>query len=154
MYTHASPTYQCPFCKIIKGIEEPYIPAKQKDIFYRDQDLTAFIASYWWPNNPGSVIIMPNEHFENIYFLPNSLAHKIHDFEKQVAIAFKKVYHCDGVSSRQHNEPAANQHVLHYHLNVLPRYENDRLYELHNEKKLVDAAERRPYVEKLKNYFA
>jgi len=29
---------------------------------------------------------------------------------------------------RQHNEPAGNQHVWHYHLHVFPRYADDMLY--------------------------
>jgi histidine triad (HIT) family protein len=41
----------------------------------------------------------------------------------------KQVYDCDGVSTRQHNEPAGNQDVWHYHLHVTPRYHGDRFYE-------------------------
>jgi histidine triad (HIT) family protein len=40
----------------------------------------------------------------------------------------KAAYHCDGISTRQHNEPAGNQDVWHYHLHVFPRYTDDQLY--------------------------
>jgi histidine triad (HIT) family protein len=40
----------------------------------------------------------------------------------------KAAYGCDGTSTRQHNEPAGNQDVWHYHMHVFPRYAGDRLY--------------------------
>jgi histidine triad (HIT) family protein len=54
-----------------------------------------------WKNNKGHVLIIPNEHYENIYELPPLISAKIHDFEKEIALAFKEVYKCDVVSSRQ-----------------------------------------------------
>jgi len=62
----------------------------------------------------------------------------------------KSSYKCDGISMRQHNEPAGNQDIWHYHLQVFPRYEGDNLYLKHNEKMKTDANERLPYVNKLK----
>jgi histidine triad (HIT) family protein len=40
----------------------------------------------------------------------------------------KSHYSCDGISTRQHNEPAGHQDVSHYHLYVFPRYAGDHLY--------------------------
>jgi len=40
----------------------------------------------------------------------------------------KQAWKCDGVSTRQHNEPAGNQDVWHYHMHVFPRWDNDDLY--------------------------
>ena len=39
------------------------------------------------------------------------------------------VYRRDGISTRQHNGSGGGQEVWHYHLHVLPRWHNDRLYE-------------------------
>ena len=47
---------------------------------------------------------------------------------QQVALAMKRAWAPEGVSTRQHNEPAGNQHVWHYHLHVFPRFEGDMLY--------------------------
>ena len=153
MYNHEPKNYQCPFCKIVKGVEDKYVSTKQDDIFFKDKYITAFISSHWWPNNKGHVVIIPNKHIENIYSLPNSLSHKIHDFEKQIAIALKKIYKCDAVSSRQHNEPDGDQDVWHYHLHVFPRYKNDKLYLSNSKKYLTDEKQRLPFSSKLKNYF-
>jgi len=77
---------------------------------------------------------------------------KIHDFARQTAIAFKQEYKCDGVSARQHNEPAGNQDVWHYHLHVFPRYKNDNLYGMKRIKTTLD--ERAVYAVQLRNYFS
>lgn len=151
MYNHEPQGYICPFCLVVEGIENEHVLTKQSDVIYRDEFITAFIAAGWWKNNKGHVLIIPNRHIENIYELPSDLSGKIHDFEKEVAIALKKVYKCDGVSSRQHNEPSGNQDVWHYHLHVFPRYEGDDLYLTKREPS--NAEERLVYAEKLRNYF-
>jgi len=153
MYNHEPKNYICPFCKITSGIEDKFVYTRQADIFYQDQFITAFIASHWWPNNKGHIIIIPNDHVENIYDLPDNLSDQIHHFEKKATIALKKVYQCDGVSSRQHNEPCGNQDVWHYHLHIFPRYKNDQLYLLNDEKKLSSPEERTPFAIQLKKYF-
>ncbi len=90
--------------------------------------MTALISSHQYPNNPGNTIIVPNEHFENIFDLPLHYARDIHRVAQLLAMGMKQVYACDGVSTRQHNEPAGNQDVWHYHLHVTPRYPNDGFY--------------------------
>lgn len=152
MYNHRPDNYICPFCLVSQGIENEKVLTKQDDIIYRDNAITAFIAAGGMKNNKGHVIIIPNEHYENIYELPSTLSSRIHDFEKEVALAFKEVYKCDGVSSRQHNEPCGNQDVWHYHLHVFPRYAGDNLYT--SEREPVPLQERRAYAEKLRSYFS
>lgn len=153
MYNHAPSNYNCPLCGVVNGLENGAIETKQQDIFYKDKFITAFISSRWWPNNPGHVVIVPNKHFENVYSLPDQFLQKIYKFSKQVTIALKKVYRCQGTSIRQHNEPAGNQDVWHYHLQVFPRYENDNLYLNHLKKKFAPLKVRVVYAQKLENYF-
>jgi histidine triad (HIT) family protein len=69
-----------------------------------------------------------------------------------IALAMKAVYSCDGVSTRQHNEPAGNQDVWHYHLHVTPRYEDDQFYLTHRE--FMPVNERAKHAEKLRSYLA
>ena len=70
------------------------------------------------------------------------------------ALAMKQAYGCHGVSTRQHNEPAGNQEVWHYHLHVFPRYAGDDLYLRSNEKRYTTPAERASYAEKLRPLLA
>ena len=37
----------------------------------------------------------------------------------------KQAFHCDGISTRQHNEPAGYQDDWHLHLHVFPRFFED-----------------------------
>jgi histidine triad (HIT) family protein len=88
----------------------------------------AFVASHWWENNHGHVLVVPILHYENLYELPDDTGAAIFAMSRRIALALKRGYRCDGVSTRQHNEPAGYQDVWHYHLHVFPRYTNDRLY--------------------------
>nr|AIA18879.1 HIT domain protein [uncultured bacterium] len=153
MYNHASENYQCPLCLIIKGQDNPENFAKVADIFYKDEDLTAFIGGKWWPKNDGNVIIIPNKHYENIYDLPQDIGHKVFDLSKKIAIALKEVYKCDGVSTRQHNEPAGNQDVFHYHFHIIPRYTDDDFYINFKNVRWTTVEERAPFAAKLRKYF-
>lgn len=150
MYNHEPENYSCPFCKIAKGIEEGVI-TKQADVIFRNEYVTAFIASDWWPKNKGHVIIIPNKHYENIYTLPDDSSSRIHILAKYVSLALKETYQCDGTSTRQHNEPAGGQDVWHYHLHVFPRFEGDNLYGAN--RGTTTHEERLPYAEKLREYF-
>lgn len=152
MFNHAPEGYICPFCTFLQvGETERNHP---QDIIYQDSLVTAFIAPRWFPRNEGHVLIIPNEHFENIYDLPRQYAHRIQDLAQEVAIAFKQVYHCDGVSTRQHNEPAGNQDVWHYHLHVFPRYKGDDLYRSSRSSEDASLEKRNTYANKLRAFFA
>lgn len=148
MYNHAPEGYICPFCLLVAGVENEHVWSVQADIVYRDDAVTAFIGARQWARNHGHVIVVPNPHFENIYDLPVSFAARIHQAAQKVAWAMKAAYRCDGVSTRQHNEPAGNQDVWHYHLHVFPRYAGDALYE--SRPQPMAPHERARYAEKLR----
>ena len=129
MHNHQPLNYRCPFCLIACGEIPADVATQPQDIIQQSSMVTAFIASHWWPNNPGHVIIIPNQHYENIYDLPADGATAIHNMARTVAIAMKAAYKCGGISTRQHNEPDGDQEIWHYHLHVFPRYADDRLYQ-------------------------
>jgi histidine triad (HIT) family protein len=91
------------------------------------------------------VIVIPNEHFENLYAIPEETLAAVYATAKRVARALRSTYGCEGTSTRQHNEPAGGQDVWHFHVHVYPRYPNDRLYENHRRTRWPDAEERAPY---------
>lgn len=55
-YSHAQEGYECPFCQVAAGVDRPGRGTKQRDIVYRNDYVTAFIATKWWPNNKGHAI--------------------------------------------------------------------------------------------------
>lgn len=122
----------------------------QAEVVLRNESVVAWINPQWWPKNHGAVVISPKDHFENIYDLPPELAVHIQAAARLVALAMKERYGCDGVSTRQHNEPAGNQDVWHYHVHVFPRYLGDRLYERHKEKERFPVPDRVAYARRLR----
>ena len=154
MFNHAPKGYKCPICGIVRGrFDDSGMMTKKEDVFYQGKWVTAFIGAKSWPKNSGNVVIVPNRHFENVYDIPVKLLCRIHQLSKKMAMALKRVYGCDGVSVRQHNEPAGNQDVFHYHLHVIPRWEGDRLYQRHDEILIAPVEERQKYADKLRKYF-
>lgn len=152
-YFHHEPAeYCCPFCLLLQGSSDALLT--RQDIVYQDKLVSAFISPRWWPNNCGHVIIIPNLHVENIYELRSQEAYALADATKRVALALRHTYQCEGVSTRQHNEPAGNQDVWHYHLHVFPRYEGDRLYESQPLPEFASAEQRLPYADKLRKYLS
>lgn len=124
--SHAPSDYDCPFCRIVGG--EPSERTTPEHVVHQDERVTVFMNPRWWENNRGNVLVVPNEHFENLYELPPEYGTPILGAARDAALAMKSAFECDGVSTRQHNEPAGNQEVWHYHLHVFPRWEGDNLY--------------------------
>ncbi|HEU0115481.1 MAG TPA: HIT domain-containing protein [Thermomicrobiales bacterium] len=124
---HQSPNEDdCPLCRFAAG--EDSALNTRGDIVWQDDEM-AFISPRWWPNNPGNAIVIPRCHFADIYALPDDLLANVARVGKRIAIAMKAAYGCDGTSLRQHNEPAGDQDVFHFHLHVFPRWIDDRLYQ-------------------------
>jgi len=154
MYNHASDDYKCPICIAIAGEENNDTWIVQDDIFYRDDLVMGFISSKSVKGNEGHPLIVPIEHYENLYMLPDDVAARIITLSKKVAIAVKKIRNADGITVTQHNEPAGGQHAFHYHMHVFPRFEGDAF-----ETKLWRAQrnapeERRPFAEQLRTFFS
>lgn len=117
-------------------------------------NVVAYMSPKWWVNNPGNVMVIPRKHVENIYDIEDELLSRVQIVGKKIALAIKEAYGCDGVSFRQHNEPAGNQGVWHFHLHVFPRWEDDDLYKNHDNKRFVEEGERKEYSNKLRKYFS
>ncbi len=149
---HAPENYKCPICLGVRGIENEDTLLKQADLIYKDDLVSVFLNSFWIDTVKGHVIVVPNEHYENIYELPDEVGHRISEVVKKMSIVMKNAYGCDGITTRQNNEPAGNQHAFHYHHHIFPRYEGDS-YNKNSAKKsiLSKPEERTEYVTKLKN---
>lgn len=126
----------------------------QSDVFHRDSLLTAFIAINRPPKAPVSTLVVPNETYENLYELPDDLLCAVHCFTKRLALALKHVLKCDGVTIRQHNEPAGGQDVWHYHVHVIPRFNGDAFHEEAWRPLPTTPEERAPWARRLERTFA
>lgn len=150
MYNHAPKGYKCPICLGVKGIESDDTLLKQADLIYKDDLVSVYINSFWIDTAKGHVIVVPNEHYENIFDLPNEVGHRTFEVTKKIALAMKESYGCDGITLRQNNEPASDQHAFHYHQHIFPRYDGDS-FNVNMTKKsiLSEPNERLEYAKKL-----
>ena len=153
MHNHAPAGYICPLCLIAQGQRTPR-GDQEADVVWRSDLGTVFIAGKWWRPDPGHAIVIPNEHIENLYDMPMLVGHAMFDLAQLTATALKETYRCDGTSIRQHNEPAGNQDVWHYHIHVFPRYAGDNLYLNHADTFWPSPEQKRPYAERLRAYFS
>jgi histidine triad (HIT) family protein len=122
-WRHEPDGYICPFCENIATGRGAF----PVEIVHAYDDVVVKMNPRWKPTNPGSVLVIPISHYENIYGLPDHLGEPIQRAIRETALAMKSAFGCDGVSTRQHNEPAGNQDVWHFHIHVFPRYNDDAL---------------------------
>lgn len=111
----------------------------------------ARIAPKWWPANAGGALVIPRRHVESVYAIEADDGHAVWDLAQKVASAMRQSYDCEGISTRQHNEPAGDQDVWHFHVHVLPRFSNDGLYQRHLDARWADAEERAPFADRLRS---
>ena len=108
----------CTFCKIASG-------EGQASIVHENRNVMAFMDLY--PANVGHTLVMPKEHWETIYELPEEILADLFVVVKRVAIAVKKAVNAQGINIVQSNERAAFQLVRHLHVHVIPRFEGDAI---------------------------
>ena len=121
MHNHAPPGYRCPFCRNLATGEGDF----PVEILRRYDHVFVKMNPRWRPGNPGAALVIPNEHHENVFDLPPALGSSLQEAGRDTALAMKAAFGCDGITIRQHNEPAGGQDVWHFHLHVIPRYHGD-----------------------------
>lgn len=108
----------CIFCKLAAGD----IPSAT---LYEDDDFRVILDLN--PASRGHALIIPKEHYRNLYDLDDDLAAKALVLAKRMVLRLKEVLGCDGYNIVQNNEEAAGQTVLHFHMHMIPRYEGDKV---------------------------
>lgn len=107
----------CIFCKLANGVFET-------NVIYEDDTFTVILDAS--PANPGHALILPKEHYQDVFDIDEEVVGKAMKLAKRVATRMSDVLKCDGVNIIQNNKEAAGQSVLHYHLHVIPRYVDDK----------------------------
>ncbi|MFN0154365.1 MAG: HIT family protein [Gaiella sp.] len=152
MAGHAPPNYDCPFCGLIAGRDTEWNASE--DVVDRDSDTTAFVCPKWWAAAPGHVVVIPNQHYETLYDMPDPALGAVYATCKRVAAALRAIGACQGTSTRQHNERGGGQDVWHFHVHVFPRSDGDELYERNRETHWVSAAERAAVARRIRTVMA
>ena len=106
----------CIFCKIAAG----EIPSAT---IYEDADFRVILDIE--PASKGHALILPKEHYANLYELSDELAAKVLLVAKTVITKMTAILGCDGYNVLQNNGEVAGQTVFHYHMHLIPRYKED-----------------------------
>lgn len=106
----------CIFCKIANG----EIPSTT---LYEDENFRVILDL--GPATRGHALLLPKNHFANLFELDDETAQKAILVAKKMAGKMKDALGADGFNLVQNNGEAAGQTVFHFHMHLIPRYEND-----------------------------
>ena len=106
----------CIFCKIANGEFSSYT-------LYEDDDFRVIFDIN--PATKGHALILPKEHYKNLFELDDKTAAKALVVAKKVATALSNELGCDGFNLLQNNGELAGQTVFHFHIHLIPRYKDD-----------------------------
>lgn len=106
----------CIFCKLANG----EIPTAT---LYEDEDFRVILDAS--PASKGHALILPKEHYANLYELDDEVAAKVLVLAKKMITKLTDLLGCDGYNIVQNNGEAAGQTVFHFHMHLIPRYKED-----------------------------
>lgn len=108
------------FLKIVRG----EIPSHK---LYEDEKTYAFLDIN--PHNKGHALVVPKTHFRNIFDIDEETFSSIMRTVRKLAPAIQKATGAHGINIGMNNESAAGQIVFHAHVHIIPRFEDDHIYE-------------------------
>lgn len=108
----------CIFCKIINKDA----PAK---IVFENNDILAFVPKE--QVSKGHTLVVPQNHFENIFDIDKTTLEKLIGASKDLSVQLAKENNATGINLLHASGKDAQQSVFHFHLHIVPRYENDGL---------------------------
>ena len=97
----------CIFCKIIGG----EIPS---NTIYEDDEFKVILDAS--PASKGHALILPKEHYADIYEIDEKTAGHAMQLAKKLAKHMTDVLKCDGFNIVQNNHEIAGQTVFHFHM--------------------------------------
>lgn len=106
----------CIFCKIVNG----EIPSKK---VYEDDDVLAILDIS--QATVGHTLVMPKKHYANILEIPNNEYQKVMLKVKEIANKLNTKLNPKGINVLNNCGEAAGQTVMHYHVHILPRYNDN-----------------------------
>ena len=104
----------CIFCKIIKGEIPSYT-------IYENENIKVFMDIN--PIAKGHSLVIPKKHYTNLFDMDEEVLKEIDEVIKELYPKFKEKIGAEGLTRMQNNE--LGQEVKHYHMHLIPRYNND-----------------------------
>lgn len=92
---------------------------------YEDERIYVFMDAF--PQSKGHTLIIPKNASPDIFDADPDDLTAIMLFSQRLAKALRQALHPDGIKVIQFNGSAAGQTVFHYHMHLIPVWENRRL---------------------------
>lgn len=108
----------CVFCMIVNG----EIPSKK---VYEDDDVLAILDIS--QATVGHTLVMPKKHYANILEIPQNEYQKVMVKVKEISEKLNKKLNPKGINILNNCGEVAGQTVMHYHVHILPRYNDSDL---------------------------
>ena len=109
----------CVFCQIIEG----KIPSVK---VYEDDAVIAFLDIA--QTTKGHTLVVPKKHYDYFLKTPKTIMHRVMDVAQRIGQAQLLSLNAKGVNVLTNNLSPAGQTVFHFHVHVIPRYdEADKL---------------------------
>ncbi|MCI0349216.1 MAG: HIT domain-containing protein [Acidobacteriales bacterium] len=109
----------CVFCKALKQKND-----RKALIVHRGKHCFIILNAY--PYNSGHIMVVPNQHLDELQKLPVAAAHEMMDLSQQVEAALRKIYKAPGINLGMNIGDCAGAGVHgHIHMHVLPRWTGD-----------------------------
>ncbi|TGY65800.1 HIT family protein [Dubosiella muris] len=105
----------CIFCEIANGT----IPAKR---VYEDDQVIAFLDVA--PTSYGHTLVVPKAHIDSFLDCDPATLHHVMDVAQKLARQLMSNLNCDGINVLTNAKEAAGQTVPHFHVHLIPRYED------------------------------
>lgn len=109
----------CIFCKII----DKKIPSK---ILYEDEVVMVYLDIN--PMHTGHTLIIPKTHYKDLDDIEEKTLNHIMKIAKKIKLLLEEKLSADGVQLIQNNGNI--QEVKHYHLHLIPNYEEEKELDL------------------------
>lgn len=120
----------CIFCKIANG----EIPSRT---LYEDDDFRVIMDLA--PATKGHSLILPKDHYKNVYEIADDTAAKVLPLAKKMATLMTEKLGADGFNIVQNNNEVAGQTVFHFHVHLIPRYNDDNQSLVMKPQEMTDA---------------
>ena len=108
----------CIFCKILAG-------ELSAETLQEDEHTVAFMDINPWTR--GHALVIPRKHSRNLYEIEDEDLERTTVAAKRLALTMRDRLACDGVNLLNSCEAAAWQTIWHFHIHVIPRYDDDPL---------------------------
>lgn len=110
----------CVFCVLFDNKESD----EQRYVLHKNADIAILLNLY--PYNGGHLLVLPSQHVENLYELPDAVQSKLMKYSSLSMKIIKQALACEAINFGANIGRAAGAGIPeHVHLHIVPRFSGD-----------------------------